>query len=248
MKKFRKLIPALCMLLVSALFVGTSTYAWFSMNTQVKASDMSVTAKSNATYLLISKDATVATDKTKAEANNEAVFNGNAVEVYPTAFVADAAGKKLTDELTIAQYGWYTANNKNSSNATDAVFNYKAVDTTDNENFGKYVRTSTMYLTLSADSEAWAKYVKVSVAKDANNDASASIILKVTNGTNTIYITGNEGYIDCTTANLTNNGVIKVEAYTYIDGTSTNVYSDFKTIDKLTGKFTLTFDLVENNA
>ena len=27
MKKFRKLIPALCMLLVSALFVGTSTYA-----------------------------------------------------------------------------------------------------------------------------------------------------------------------------------------------------------------------------
>ena len=128
------------------------------------------------------------------------------------------------------------------------MFNYKAVDTTDNENFGKYVRTSTMYLTLSADSEAWAKYVKVSVAKDANNDASASIILKVTNGTNTTYITGNEGYIDCTTANLTNNGVIKVEAYTYIDGTSTNVYSDFKTIDKLTGKFTLTFDLVENNA
>lgn len=53
MKKFRKLIPALCMLLVSALFVGTSTYAWFSMNKEVSASDMKVKAVSENPYLLI---------------------------------------------------------------------------------------------------------------------------------------------------------------------------------------------------
>lgn len=248
MKKFRKLIPALCMLLVSALFVGTSTYAWFSMNTRVTATDMSVTAKSNATYLLISKDAGVATEKSMAEANNEAKFDGKAAEVYPTAFVTDENGKVLTQDLTIAQYGWYTANNKNSNSAADDVFNYKKVDATNATEFAKYVRTSTMYLTLSADSEAWAKYVKVSVAKDGNNDASASIVLKVTNGDSVTYITDTEGYIDCTNDNLTNNSVIKVEAYTYIDGTSRNVYSDYETIGKLNGKFTLTFDLVENNA
>ena len=61
MKKFRKLIPALCMLLVSALFVGTSTYAWFSMNKTVTATDMKVTAKSDNIYLQIKQaDATAA--------------------------------------------------------------------------------------------------------------------------------------------------------------------------------------------
>lgn len=53
MKKFRKLIPALCMLLVSALFVGTSTYAWFSMNKEVTATNMSVTAKADTPFLQI---------------------------------------------------------------------------------------------------------------------------------------------------------------------------------------------------
>ena len=58
MKKFRKLIPALCMLLVSALFVGTSTYAWFSMNKAVSAANMQITAKSADPYLQISADGT----------------------------------------------------------------------------------------------------------------------------------------------------------------------------------------------
>ena len=44
MKKTLKLIPALAMLLVSAILVSTSTYAWFSMNATVTAKGMQVTA------------------------------------------------------------------------------------------------------------------------------------------------------------------------------------------------------------
>ena len=40
----KKLIPALCMLLVAACLMGTSTYAWFAANTFVTASGMSVKA------------------------------------------------------------------------------------------------------------------------------------------------------------------------------------------------------------
>lgn len=40
----KKLIPALCMLLVAACLMGTSTYAWFSANKNVTASGMSVKA------------------------------------------------------------------------------------------------------------------------------------------------------------------------------------------------------------
>ena len=40
----KKLIPAMCLLLVSAVLMGTSTFAWFTMNTTVTASGMQVNA------------------------------------------------------------------------------------------------------------------------------------------------------------------------------------------------------------
>ena len=40
----KKLIPAMCLLLVSAVLMGTSTFAWFTMNTTVTASGMKVNA------------------------------------------------------------------------------------------------------------------------------------------------------------------------------------------------------------
>lgn len=54
MKKFSKLIPAFCMLLISAMLMGTSTFAWFSMNTTVTATGMNVKAVVNDTFLQIS--------------------------------------------------------------------------------------------------------------------------------------------------------------------------------------------------
>ena len=44
-KALRKLVPAIVMLLVAAAFVGTSTYAWFSMNRVVDVTGMSVTTE-----------------------------------------------------------------------------------------------------------------------------------------------------------------------------------------------------------
>ena len=45
MKATKKIIPALVMLLVSAVLLSTASYAWFSMNTTVTATGMQVTAK-----------------------------------------------------------------------------------------------------------------------------------------------------------------------------------------------------------
>ena len=52
-KALRKLVPAIVMLLVAAAFVGTSTYAWFSMNRTVDVTGMSVTTEVS-DFLLIS--------------------------------------------------------------------------------------------------------------------------------------------------------------------------------------------------
>lgn len=60
-KALRKLVPAIVMLLIAAAFVGTSTYAWFSMNRVVNVSGMSVTTEVSDSLLI-------------AEANAEANF------------------------------------------------------------------------------------------------------------------------------------------------------------------------------
>ena len=50
----KKLIPALCMLLVAAALMGTSTFAWFSMNSTVTASTMQIKATTGLKSHLIS--------------------------------------------------------------------------------------------------------------------------------------------------------------------------------------------------
>jgi len=51
-KAMRKMIPAVIMLLISAMLVGTSTYAWFSMNKVVTVTGMSVKAKGSDDVLI----------------------------------------------------------------------------------------------------------------------------------------------------------------------------------------------------
>ena len=53
----KKLIPALCMLLVAASLLGTSTYAWFSMNETVTAQGMSVKAVAEAGIVIANAEA-----------------------------------------------------------------------------------------------------------------------------------------------------------------------------------------------
>lgn len=57
----RKMIPAVIMLLISAMLVGTSTYAWFSMNKTVTVTGMTVKAKGTDNVMI-------------AETNSESAF------------------------------------------------------------------------------------------------------------------------------------------------------------------------------
>jgi hypothetical protein len=65
MKKFKKLIPALALLLVSAVLMSTASYAWFSMNRTVTATNLEVKAKASDS-LVISNALAVGTSVTHA--------------------------------------------------------------------------------------------------------------------------------------------------------------------------------------
>lgn len=105
MKKFKKLIPALCMLLISAVLMGTSTYAWFSMNTRVTATGMQVTAKSENQFLqIVAGEDSFADDQAliSATAKNDkkAVRPVSAVKSFTT----DSITKLDTDSASTVKF------------------------------------------------------------------------------------------------------------------------------------------------
>ena len=239
MKKFKKLIPALCMLLISAVLMGTSTYAWFSMNESVTASGMQVTAKSNSTYLLITntKDATGA-NPGETTLGIEQKFADDAKEVYPTAL----ASQKITSgTTTIEKDSWYTCNNSKSNAATGNEMNYKSVTLGDTSYFAKY----TVYLTLSKDSENWEGTLKVKMARDASADQAVSAVVVI--GSENFNFTGATLADQETKSDvaLKNSTQVEVTIYVYLDGTSTNVNSDFvnNESNKLGGAISVTLEL-----
>lgn len=93
MKKFKKVVPALCALLVSAVMLGSSTYAWFSMNTKVTATGMTVNAKSESKFLQIVAG-------TAGFADDEAQISAEAVnktkDLRPTSAVKSIGADNLT--------------------------------------------------------------------------------------------------------------------------------------------------------
>lgn len=256
MKKFKKLIPALCMLLISAVLMGTSTYAWFSMNKSVKAEGMQVTAQSNSTYLLIATgDANKTAEAIQAlTTNTTATVTGNQT-LYPAAFNNSTSALEVDDaskdteagndgKTSIAAHKWYTANSTSSSNATTRTTNVKQIDDTASEEFQKYVRTDVFYLALTKDSEAYAnKTLKVDFAKGAGDDAAIATVVEI----NGVYF-----ILDAATATYTFTGItipntgnaLVVNVYTFINGTSTNVNSDYINGGKtIAGIVTLTFSI-----
>ena len=86
----KKIIPSICMLLVTAVLMGTSTYAWFSMNKTVTATGMKVSASTSAN-LIISENKITKFDSTN---NKYTISFGDTV---PTALtpVSSADGKNF---------------------------------------------------------------------------------------------------------------------------------------------------------
>ncbi len=263
MAKFKKIIPALCMLVVSAIMAVSTTYAWFSMNNTVKATGLEVTAKSNATYLLIGA-ADNATDKTQSDLTKEAAFvSGGTNEagesgtpaansdkkVYPI-YYADKAGTMpgtaaAGASLTVEANKWYTARNNNSNNATDATSGVVAVADGD---LVKYVVTYKVWLTLSADSENLSKKIKVTSTLGENSDAATSVVVKIgSTSSETLKLTNGTASITTSTYALSASTSVPVELYVYIDGTSTNVNSNYynENATKLAGELSITFEVVD---
>lgn len=222
MKKFRKLIPALCMLLVSALFVGTSTYAWFSMNTSVSATNMQVTAKSDNIYLQISQNGKNTYDKTAASTVDASTV------IYPVDYKTLAAGavtwgNAASDDPGQVKYTERTA--------------LKAIA---DENIGKYVLTQKFDIKV-ADAQATAANLTLSEVSVTGNSimkealrvvvvSDTGAVVWANNGAkeNSVALSG-AGKVTVADGNLAatvNNTPTTVTVYVYFSGNDDTCYTD----------------------
>ena len=110
MKGMKKLIPALCLLLVSAILMGTSTYAWFSMNGTVTATGMKVKAQADEGILIKTASinfgdyATVVPAAAKTFKSTTDVNMATGTAVYPVSTIdASTWYKNNSDEFDDAK-------------------------------------------------------------------------------------------------------------------------------------------------
>ncbi|MBO4734554.1 MAG: hypothetical protein J5662_08760 [Clostridia bacterium] len=265
--KMKKLIPALCMLLISALLLGTSTYAWFSMNTTVTATGMTITAKSDDTYLLISATATTAAGiQTQNDTDEDVVAAYTpAPELFPSspALTAAEAGYLTTATGKTVANAAITTAGVQVDNATKAAtvtnwFTAKAldpgaatIDTTTARQltaFTDYVFVQNFYLTVAAGANpAYQLTVTPEITQEgAGTDVDALKFLIVTSdgGYAAISTANNNTPVDIKGSNtaLTDTTALTVTLYIYYDGDETEVYTN--NIANLTGaNIDLTFDV-----
>lgn len=133
----KKLIPALCMLLVAACLMGTSTYAWFAANDAVTASGMKVQAISSGGLAIATsstKNAIVDDDsayKASIDATTQAnMWTNGATQIAPVSKDIDGdwwTAKSNDASLSAAVAGSYTKAVENSvanGNTVDAGKGY----------------------------------------------------------------------------------------------------------------------------
>lgn len=274
MKKFKKLIPAFCMLLISAVLMGTSTYAWFSMNKTVTASGMQVTAKSDSVYLLIS-NTEASTSAAAIQAENEGKGNikvtetrtGDAVNVYPVA-LATKAQRVGVKQTSITDYSsltsWYksiaaTADSSASVEANEVnlagltfsdyvvKYTYK-LTLAKGSNPAKDVKVDQVVITPNTSSEDGATVKPVCVLV-VNRDAQTKTEEFKVEGQTADTVTG-KYTIKGTTAladSLTDATVVTFDVYVYYDGNNSAVFTNNKA--KLNGvSIDITFSVTPKTA
>ena len=225
MNKFKKLFPATCLLLVACTLMGTSTFAWFSMNKTVTATDMAITAKSNTVFLQISGEGDNGAFTQEGSANlNTAVFP---VSHQDPKIVGENAPVLATlDKSNITTTGdgtpWWYAYSADAGDSTkvDAT----AVALSKNDNFEDYVAHTQFKVNITSNSGL----------KTAKNLVVSNITIG--NGTNKIsdgvrvIIKGADDYVEFDASNPTGDAKVitnsipkadqstTVDVYIYIEG------------------------------
>lgn len=267
MKKLtRKLFVSIMTLVLTAMALGTSTFAWFSSNSAVKATDMEVTVKANSQFLLIG-GTNVLADIQSGGLVSVAPTAPASTTVYPVSYnnsaspatVAYMNGENATS-ASIPAYGWYTALSNEIETSTGDTIRTNVEEVTAGD--ADYMCVYNVYLTLAGpatgDIQTLTKTLTVAATFSAISSSNTEAVKCVVNVGSAVAtgVSTNDAALgrlhfdasntSTTIANVTVDSahIIPVTIYLYVDGEEaiTKTESIMDGI-KLAGSLVLNFSL-----
>ena len=229
----KKLIPAAMMLAVSASMLATSTYAWFSMNKDVTVTGMSVTAKSDSTFLLVKQGTATAAEVQSSKLTQDSALAATAT-LYPTAHdnISTPASTGITaieaadeSDSTVKDIWYYRYSsdpaNYLGTNPSDITY----VPTTD---FSNYVLVNEFSIaTADGSNQLQNLRVKSCTITPTGGDQAVKVLIAGANGCEEFSgIGGNGSGTNLQSANVTSSTASTVKVYVYWDGNDEDVYTN----------------------
>ena len=201
MKKTKKFLVAVCLLLVSATLLGTASFAWFSMNTEVSVDGIEVEAYSDALFLEIANE----NDDAKFDVATSLTAGKQRLRLVTNGFIKDADVVKLLVTPATGRYG-------DVNNAVGTVYYVKAdSDVTDtNDAYENCSNDGVDNFIIATDLEAPTSTKGLYKLNFVRNSAGTKF---TTGDTKTYYI-----------KDITNNAYRQVNSADLVDGEDISVY------------------------
>ena len=206
----KKLIPALCMLLVAACLMGTSTYAWFSANENVTATGMSVKAATDGGLAIGFYTGTPGGLETDASAPASTAY-GTTATLDNTAWTLLASGATVVPtSYNPVTPGWFTATAANNEDGSGVTATYKALTAgTDGNVSGYYQKAKFSIKSMDTSSATYKLFVRnITVTNVTDTGKTASTLLNKslrvvvkTSTTTIVFAPGYESSVAGTTFN-----------------------------------------------
>jgi len=216
----KELVAALAMLIVMAMSITASTYAWFAKNSGATADNMKVTIASDASYLLIE-----AGDKTAGHVQATREMVANAVTTN-AALMPAAHSVVLTNSAMAADAdNWYYTYSDNPANSTGGAMNAFDIAAVD---LDKYVLANRFSITVAQGSNPLEDLIVTDCAI-TSSATDGAIAVKVIVATPYAAVEFDKDTTSSSTtlaAVVTDSDVVPVDIYIYWNGTDQAVYTN----------------------
>lgn len=234
----KTILPALAMLIISAVMLSTASYAWFAMGNEVRAENMNVSVKSDSTYLVIAKASdkdTVTVDGViKSGYTEQAVgfATDPAKKLYPVAYgyTSTIDGDKTT--YTPTPYAnkaytftgndvWYTMEGIDSANGDGKEGTLTPL--TNAQVLADYVLLNSVIISVSKGSnKMYDLQAKIEVA-DGGDDAINVLVVVGNKYQRFVYDESGDDYGTISLADEVTDAPIQVDIYVFYDGDHDNI-------------------------